>query len=100
MAELSSETALEALRVADRLFDRMIEQQRTKVLRLAREAVPYISSEDVMNPNDFPELKAHPTFDYEDGILAGLISAQMALRAELKGRALPPSPGAPSADPR
>ena len=94
MAELSSEVALEALRVADQLFDRMIEQQRTKVLRLAREAVPYISSEDVMNPNDFPELKAHPTFDYEDGILAGLISAQMALRAELKSRAMPPSPGA------
>jgi len=37
-----------------------------------------------LNPFDFPELKAHPTFDYEDGILAGLISAQIALRAELR----------------
>jgi hypothetical protein len=71
---------------AEALFDQMIEQQRQKVLRLAREAVPHISSEDVMNPNDYPELKAHPTFDYEDGILAGLISAQVALRAELRKR--------------
>jgi len=45
---------------AEALFDQMIEQQRQKVLRLAREAVPHISSEDVMNPNDYPELKAHP----------------------------------------
>ena len=72
--------------VAERLFEQMIAQQRAKVLRLAREAVPKISSEDVMNPNDYPELKAHPTFDYEDGILAGLISAQVALRSELRRR--------------
>lgn len=84
-----SERLLSVLATADQLLDRMIEQQREKVLRLAREAIPHISPEDVMNPNDFPELKAHPTFDYEDGILAGLISAQIALRAELRTK-LPP----------
>ena len=68
------------------MFEKMIEHQRVKVLALAREVVPHISSEDVMNPYDFPELKAHPTFEYEDGILAGLISAQIAVRAELKQR--------------
>jgi len=81
--------------MADALYERMIEQQRAKVLALAREAVPYISSEDVMNPNDFPQLKAHPTFDFEDGILSGLISAQVALRAEIKMRFLPPPPSTP-----
>lgn len=75
----------------DQLFDAMIEQQRAKVLRLAREALPYLSPEDVMNPDDHPELKAHPTFDYEDGILAGLIAAQIAFRAEIRARAVPPS---------
>jgi hypothetical protein len=70
--------------VAERLFDQMIEQQRSKVLKLAREAVPHLSPEDVLNPNDFPELKAHPTFEYEDGILAGLVAAQIALRTELR----------------
>jgi len=69
---------------ADSLLERMIEQQRAKVLKLAREALPHLSAEDVLNPFDFPELKAHPTFDYEDGILAGLISAQIALRADLR----------------
>jgi hypothetical protein len=80
------------LEIADRLLDRMIEQQRAKVMRLAREAVPYISSEDVLNPNDYPELKAHPSFEFEDGILAGLISAQMALRAELRQESSPRLP--------
>jgi len=70
---------------ADSLLERMIEQQRAKVLKLAREALPHLSAEDILNPFDFPELKAHPTFDYEDGVLAGLISAQIALRAELRG---------------
>lgn len=80
-------TPLEALDIADKLFNQMIDHQRAKVLRLAREAVPHISAEDVLNPNDYPALKAHPTFDYEDGLLAGLISAQIALRAELRGKA-------------
>jgi len=57
-------------------------------LKLAREAIPHLSPEDVLNPSDFPELKAHPTFEYEDGILAGLVAAQIALRTEL--RALEP----------
>jgi hypothetical protein len=54
-------------------------------LRLAREAVPNLGPEDVLNPHDFPELKAHPTFEFEDGLLAGLLSAQVAVRAELRG---------------
>jgi len=87
-------SAARLLAVAEQLYDGMIAQQRAKVLRLAREAVPHISPEDVMNPNDFPELKAHPTFDFEDGILAGLVAAQVALRAELRARLSPPE-GAP-----
>ena len=71
----------------EELFEQMIQQQRAKVLRLAREALPFLSPEDVMNPDGHPELKAHPTFDYEDGILAGLIAAQVAFRAEIRGRA-------------
>ena len=89
---VGAESGLEVLAVAERLFDAMVEQQRAKVLRLAREAVPYISSEDVMNPNDFPELKAHPSFEDEDVLLGGLIAAQIALRAELRQRYLPPNP--------
>lgn len=70
--------------LCDQLLEKMVDQQRAKVLRLAREAVPHIGPEDVLNPHDFPELKSHPTFEFEDGILSGLIAAQIAIRAELR----------------
>jgi hypothetical protein len=84
--DVASAEVMAALDEADRLFDELITQQRQKVLRLAREAVPDITPDDVLNPHDFPELKAHPTFEYEDGILAGYIAAQMALRARVIAR--------------
>jgi hypothetical protein len=93
-APLAAEEAERFLHLAERLFGKMIEQQRAKVLRLAREAVPNIGPEDVLNPHDFPQLKAHPTFEYEDGILAGLLSAWIAVRAEIKQSA--PDPDNPA----
>ena len=72
------------LQLCDRLFASMIQQQREKVLRLAREAVPNLSPEDVLNPHDFPQLRTHPAFEFEDGILSGLIASHLALRAEIK----------------
>ena len=92
MTDLDPRSAAQVLAALDRMFDQMIAQQRQKVLRLAREAVPNIGPEDVLNPHDFPQLKAHPTFEFEDGLLSGLISAQVALNAEIKGRLLPPEP--------
>jgi hypothetical protein len=74
---------------AEALLEEMITQQRAKVLRLAREAVPNIGPEDVLNPHDFPELRAHPTFEFEDGLLSGLVAAQVALRAEYRRRPVP-----------
>jgi hypothetical protein len=88
---MTEETANELLALASPLYERMITQQQAKVLKLAREAVPNIGPEELRNPHDFPQLKDHPTFEFEDGILAGLISANMALRAEIKGR-LPATP--------
>ena len=87
---LSPDGAQQMLLLAERLFDQMISQQRAKVLRLARDVVPNIGPDDVMNPHDFPALKAHPTFDYEDGHLGGLVAAQVALRAEIRQLLLPP----------
>ncbi|NNB91743.1 hypothetical protein HJC10_38375 [Corallococcus exiguus] len=91
---MTEETANALLALASPLYERMIAQQQAKVLKLAREAVPNIGPEELRNPHDFPELKEHPTFEFEDGILAGLISAQMALRAEIKGRLPATPPGA------
>lgn len=88
---LSPEGAHQLLGLADRLFDQMIAQQRAKVLRLARDVVPNIGPDDVLNPHDFPALKEHPTFDYEDGHLGGLVAAQVALRAEIRQLLQPPT---------
>ncbi|XXF79830.1 hypothetical protein P2318_08760 [Myxococcaceae bacterium GXIMD 01537] len=91
---MTEETAQEMLELTTQLLDRMIEQQQSKVLRLAREVVPNINPEDVRNSHDFPALREHPTFEFEDGILSGLISARFALRAEIKGRLPYAGPGA------
>lgn len=71
---------------ADHLLSQLIEQQRAKVLRLARSLNSSLTFEDLLNPQTFPELATNPAFNYEDGILAGLLSAQMALRAESRQR--------------
>lgn len=65
------------------LFEAMIAAQRAKVLRIARELNPQITPDDVLNPHDFPELDQDAQYNFEDGILSGYISAQMAVRAEL-----------------
>ena len=71
----------------DRLLVQMVDQQEDKVLRLARRIVPDLTPEDLRNPQDFPALVRDPGFNFEDGILAGLRSAQVALRAERRAAA-------------
>lgn len=72
------------LAVLDRLLLQMIEQQERKLLALARQTVPDLTPEDLRNPQDFRALVRDPAFNYEDGLLAGLRSAHMAVRAELQ----------------
>jgi hypothetical protein len=79
-------SAEETLAQVDRLLEEMIAQQRAKVLALAQRVVPSLTSEDVLNPDGYPELAEHGPFNYEDGQLAGLISCQMAIRARVARR--------------
>lgn len=65
----------------DQLLEQIIQSQRKTLLQCARRIVPYATSDDILQPNDFPELENHPYFRYEEGVLAGLQSAQMAIRA-------------------
>jgi hypothetical protein len=83
-------SAAEALAQVDRLLDDMIAQQRAKALACAREVLPSLTSEDVLNPDGYPELAEHGPFNYEDGQLAGLISAQVAIRARIARRLTSP----------
>ena len=73
------------IRESEALLTGMIDQQRAKVTNRAREVMPGCTFEDVMNPDGVEPLRADPVFNYEDGILAGLIAAQVALRAGVWG---------------
>ena len=73
----------EIVRAAEDLFDELIAHQRRRVVSLAREIIPEATPEDILNPQDAPALAADPRFNYEDGILAGILSARMALRARV-----------------
>ena len=73
----------------DKLFDEMIAHQRKKLLNIAREHYPAIGGDDLLNPHDFPKLEADNRFQFEDGMLAGYIAAQMAVRVELTATEIP-----------
>ena len=64
------------------LFESMISQQRAKVIAIARSIDPRLTEDDILSPQDFPDLIDSARFNYEDGMLAGLLSAQIALRAK------------------
>jgi hypothetical protein len=72
-----------AFQKVDRLLEELIDQQRKKVLALGQTLVPALTSEDVMNPDGYPALADSGPFNFEDGLLAGYISCQMAVRARL-----------------
>jgi hypothetical protein len=70
-----------------RLFDeidaelgRLEELQLQKVIELARRIHPGLTAEDIRNPHDFPDLD-DPDWQYEDGMLAGMQSLRIAVRA-------------------
>jgi hypothetical protein len=65
----------------EQMFDQLVEQQRKKLMRFAQEVIPNITADDLLQPNDFPELESHPYFRYEEGILEGLQTARMAYLA-------------------
>ena len=68
----------------ERLLDEMIAQQRARVLAHARRLNPKLTDDDVQQPHDFPELAGSAEWNYEDGILAGYLAVQAAMRASVR----------------
>lgn len=62
-------------------LEQMIEAQQSQLLELGRRIVPTLTPEDMLQPNDYPELENHPCFRYEEGVLAGIQTVQTAMRA-------------------
>jgi len=63
------------------LLEQLIEGQKKKLLESGRRIVPHVTPEDLLQPNDFPELEHHPHFRYEEGILDGMQVVRAALMA-------------------
>ena len=70
-----------------KLLQELIDGQRKKMLSSAQRIVPQVTLDDLLQPNDFPELEFHPHFRYEEGILDGLQVAYAALLAHEKDKA-------------
>lgn len=66
------------------LIQEIAEGQQKKVYQCANKILPHLTSEDLLQPNDFPELENHPYFRYEEGQLAGILTVQMALQAVIQ----------------
>ncbi|MDN3504688.1 MAG: hypothetical protein P0S95_03835 [Rhabdochlamydiaceae bacterium] len=64
------------------ILQEMCNMQRVKLLRIANEILPHVTSEDIMQPNDFQELETNTFFRYEEGVLEGLQSALSAIQYE------------------
>lgn len=66
------------------LLDELILGQKKKLLATAQRILPHVIEDDLLQPNDFPELEMHPHFRYEEGILDGLQVARTALLTDEK----------------
>lgn len=61
-------------------LEEMIEHQKKVLYKRALELEPHITEEDILQPFDFPSLEKDPLFRYEEGILCGLLRAQIILK--------------------
>jgi hypothetical protein len=73
------------------VFERLINEQRDKILEVALDILPHLSPEQMQDPHDHPEVAADAIFNFEDGFLAGLMSARLALRTNVFEAPRPPA---------
>lgn len=65
----------------DNTLEELISMQHQTLLATGRRLVPTLTTEDALQPHDYPELECFPPFRYEEGLLTGLMTAQTAIRA-------------------
>jgi hypothetical protein len=85
MSATSADSARRAtLAELETLFEELIAQQRKRVLAEARRRDPTLTEDDVQQPHDIPAIAEDAAWHYEDGVLAGYLAAQMAVRNRLR----------------
>lgn len=63
------------------LLKELVQFHQNQLLKSGRRIIPHLTPEDLLQPNDFQELEFNPLFRYEEGVLAGIQTVQMALQA-------------------
>lgn len=63
------------------VIQEIAELQKKNMLTCAQRIVPHVTTDDLLQPNDFSNLENNPLFRYEEGVLAGIQTVEMALRA-------------------
>ncbi|MEG0036838.1 MAG: hypothetical protein RSB82_03590 [Victivallaceae bacterium] len=66
------------------LLNEMFERQSSKLLLLAKNIIPNITIEDVLQPMDLEDLESNIFFKFEEGVLSGLGEARAAVFAFFK----------------
>lgn len=65
----------------DQLLKELVQFHQTQLLKSGRRLIPHLTPEDLLQPNDYQELEFNPCFRYEEGMVAGIQTVQMALWA-------------------
>lgn len=65
------------------LLEVLIEGQKETFLKTAKTILPHVIGDDLLQPNDFPELEYHPVLRYEEGVLHGMQAAKAAVLAQI-----------------
>lgn len=65
----------------EKMIQEIIKDQENKLFSAGKRFVPHLTKEDLLQPNDFEELETNPHFRYEEGVLCGLLTIQMAMQA-------------------
>lgn len=68
----------------EKIIDEIDQMQYQRTLQCGRRIVPNLTTDDLLQPNDFPQLENHPEFRYEEGVLEGIRTVRMALLASKK----------------
>jgi hypothetical protein len=61
------------------LLNELIASQKKQLFSVASRIVPNVTEDDLLQPNDFPQLEKHPEFRYEEGVLHGFLATAAAL---------------------
>lgn len=62
-------------------LEKMVDLERKKLLIFAKRILPQLTSDDILQPQDYPELEESPEFRYREGVCIGLETALAAVYA-------------------